>query len=106
KTAAKEDDLMNIILEAGGDDLKDDGTNYEIITEPAAFDAVLEALGKAGIKHESAEVSMLPDNYIKLEGSTAAQMIRLLEFLEDHDDTQHVYSNFDIDQKTLEEVAS
>jgi YebC/PmpR family DNA-binding regulatory protein len=105
KSAAKEDDLMNIVLEAGGDDLKDDGDNWEIITDPHAYEGVLEAVKKAGITPEVAEIGMIPQNYVKLEGQQAQTMIRLLEALEDQDDVQHVYSNFDIDQKQLEEVA-
>jgi YebC/PmpR family DNA-binding regulatory protein len=105
KTAAKEDDLMNIILEAGGEDLKDEGENWEIITEPSAYETVLEAVKKGGITPASSSVTMVPQNYIKLEGQQAAQMIRLLEALEDHDDVQNVHANFDIDQKLLEEVA-
>jgi transcriptional/translational regulatory protein YebC/TACO1 len=66
---------------------------------------VLEAVKKAGITPEVAEIGMIPQNYVKLEGPQAATMIRLLEALEDQDDVQHVYSNFDIDQKQLEEVA-
>jgi YebC/PmpR family DNA-binding regulatory protein len=105
KSAAKEDDLMNIVLEAGGDDLKDDGDNWEILTTPNAYETVLEAVKKAGIKPEVAEIGMIPQNYVKLEGQQAATMIRLLEALEDQDDVQHVYSNFDFDQAALEEVA-
>ena len=105
KTAAKEDDLMAIVLEAGGDDIRDDGENWEVMTEPAAFEAVLTAIKQAKIETTMAEVSLLPQNYIKLEGNAANQMIRLLEAIEDHDDVQHVYSNFDVDQKQLEEVA-
>ena len=105
KSVAKEDDLMNIVLEAGGEDLKDDGDNWEIVTAPSAFEPVLEAVKKAGIKPEVAEVAMIPQNYTKLEGQQANTMIRLLEALEDSDDVEHVYSNFDIDQKQLEEVA-
>ena len=105
KAAAKEDDLMNIVLEAGGEDLKDDGETWEIITHPHAYEGVLEAVKKAGITPASSSVSMVPQNYIKLEGIAATQMIRLLEALEDHDDVQNVHANFDIDQKVLEEVA-
>ncbi len=105
KSAAKEDDLMNIVLEAGGEDLKDDGETWEIITDPHAYEGVLEAVKKAGITPASSSVSMVPQNYIKLEGIAATQMIRLLEALEDHDDVQNVHANFDIDQKVLEEVA-
>jgi len=106
KSAASEDQLMSIVLEAGADDLRDDGETWEVITEPSAFETVVEAVKKAGIQPTSAEVAMIPQNYIKLEGQQAGQMIRLVEALEDHDDVQHVHSNFDIDQKVLEEVAS
>ena len=105
KSAAKEDDLMGIVLEAGGEDLRDDGDNWEILTEPSAYETVLEAVKKAGIIPTSSSVSMIPQNYIKLEGAAASQMIRLLEALEEQDDVQNVHANFDIDQKLLEEVA-
>jgi len=105
KSAATEDQLMGIVLEVGADDLRDDGENWEVITEPSAFEPVVEAVKNAGIQPTSAEVAMIPQNYIKLEGQQAGQMIRLVEALEDHDDIQHVHSNFDIDQKVLEEVA-
>jgi YebC/PmpR family DNA-binding regulatory protein len=106
KSAAKEDDLMNIVLEAGGEDLKDDGETWEIITDPHAFEAVVEALKKANITPTASEIAMIPQNYIKLEGQQATTMIRLVEALEEHDDVQHVWSNFDVDLKQLEEVAS
>jgi YebC/PmpR family DNA-binding regulatory protein len=105
KTAAKEDDLMSIVLEAGADDLRDDGDNWEVLTETSTYEAVLEAVKKAGIEPVSASVTMIPQNYIKLEGSQAATMIRLIEAFEEHDDVQNVHANFDIDQKLLEEVA-
>src|SRR5438105_2836900 len=105
KSAAKEDDLMAIVLDAGADDLKDDGETWEIVTDPSAYEAVLEAVKKAGIQPASASVAMVPQNYIKLEGNNAHTMIRLIEALEDHDDVQHVHSNFDVDTKLLEEVA-
>ncbi len=105
KAAAKEDDLMNIVLENGGDDLNDDGDNWEIITAPTSFEPVLEAIKKANLEVVHSEIGMVPQNYIKLEGASANQMIRLLEALEDQDDVQNVYSNFDVDQKQLEEVA-
>ena len=105
KAAAKEDDLMNIILEAGGEDLRDDGASWEILTDPSAYEAVLEAVTKAGIKPEVSEIAMVPQNYIKLEGQQANTMIRLLEALEDGDDVQHVYSNFDMDEAQMEAMA-
>ncbi len=106
KAAAKEDDLMNVVLESGGEDLRDDGENWEIITDPHGYEAVLEAVKKGNFAVTTSEVAMLPQNYIKLEGQQATQMIRLVEALEEHDDVQHVYSNFDVDLKQLEEVAS
>jgi len=105
KAKAKEDDLMNIVLENGGEDLNDDGESWEIITDPGAYEAVLEAVKKAGVEVAHSEIGMVPQNYIKLEGAAANQMIRLLEAIEDHDDVQNVFSNFDVDQKQLEEVA-
>ena len=105
KTAADEEKLMNIVLEAGGDDLSDEGDTWEILTDPAAFDAVAEAIRNAKVETVMSEVTMIATTYTRLEGSTAAQMIRLLEALEDHDDVQNVYSNFDMDAKQLEEVA-
>ena len=107
KSAATADDLMNIIIEANGEDEPiDDGENWEILTAPSAYEGMLEALKKAGIEPASSSVSMIPDSYIKLEGSQATTMIRLMEALEEHDDVQNVHSNFDIDQKLFEEVAS
>ncbi|HEY0797225.1 MAG TPA: YebC/PmpR family DNA-binding transcriptional regulator [Acidisarcina sp.] len=105
KEAADEDKLMNIVLDAGGDDLSDEGDHWEIVTEPAAFDSVLAAIKAAKIPTEVAEVTMIANLYTKLEGTQAAQMIRLLEALEDYDDTQNVYSNFDMDTKTMEAMA-
>ncbi|HZS28066.1 MAG TPA: YebC/PmpR family DNA-binding transcriptional regulator [Candidatus Angelobacter sp.] len=105
KGAAKEDDLMNIVLESGGDDLNDDGDNWEILTAPNAFEGVVEAVKKASIEVVHSALGMVPQNYIKLEGAPANQMIRLLETLEDADDVQNVYSNFDVDQEQLEQVA-
>jgi YebC/PmpR family DNA-binding regulatory protein len=106
KSAAKEDDLMNLVLENGGEDLRDDGEHWEITTAPSSFESVVEAIKKANLPTAIAEVSMIPQNYVKLEGANAGTMIRLIEALEDQDDVQHVYSNFDVDQKQLEEVAS
>jgi YebC/PmpR family DNA-binding regulatory protein len=106
KSAATADDLMNIIIEAGGEDEPlDDGENWEILTAPSAYEAMLEAVKKAGITPVSSSVAMIPQTYVKLEGQAANTMIRLMEALEDQDDVQNVHSNFDIDQKLLEEVA-
>ena len=102
KEGADEDKLMSIVLDAGAEDLRDDGSSWEIVTPPEAFEPVREALAKAGIKPASAEISMIPQNYVKLAGSQAQQMLRLMEALEEHDDVQHVYSNFDVDEKEIQ----
>lgn len=106
KSAAKEDDLMNIVLESGAEDLRDDGENWEVVTDPASYEAAVQAIKMANVPIAMSEIAMLPQSYIKLEGQQATSMIKLMEALEDHDDVQHVYSNFDVDQKQLEEVAS
>jgi len=105
KDAASEDKLMDIVLEHGGDDLNDEGDSWEILTDPSAFDAVLGAVKAAGIPTVMSEVTMVASMYTKLEGNPAAQMIRLLEALEDCDDTQNVYSNFDMDAAQMEHAA-
>ncbi len=105
KAAAKEDDLMALVLENGGEDLRDDGESWEVLTDVQAFETVVEAIKSAGITPESAEVAMVPQNYVKLSGQAASTMVRMLEALDDQDDVQHVWSNFDMDIKELEEVA-
>ena len=91
-----------VVLEAGGDDLRDDGEAWEIISEPGAFEAVREAVKALGIEPASAEIAMLPQNYVKLEGKAANQMVKLMEALDDHEDVKHVWSNFDIEEKEIE----
>jgi transcriptional/translational regulatory protein YebC/TACO1 len=105
KEAADEDKMMSIVLDAGAEDLKDDGSAWEVTTPPEAMEKVREALTKAGINPASAEVAWIPQNYVKLSGAQAQQMLRMVENMEDHDDVQHVYANFDIDEKELEAVA-
>jgi len=102
KDQADEEKMMGIVLDAGAEDLKDDGSSWEVITPSEVMEKVREALASAGIKPESAEVAWLPQNYVKLSGQQAQQMLRLVESLEDHDDVQHVYANFDIDEKEIQ----
>jgi len=102
KEAASEDKLLDIVLEAGAEDLKDDGSAWYIVTPPDALETVKEALSKAGIPRTSAEIAMVPQNYVKLTGAQAQQMLRLVEALEEHDDVQHVYANFDIDESEIQ----
>ncbi|MCE5306942.1 MAG: YebC/PmpR family DNA-binding transcriptional regulator [Acidobacteriales bacterium] len=100
-----EDDLMAIVLDAGADDIRNDGLNWEVLSAPDAHLAVLEAIQKAKIETASAEIAMLPMTTVKLEGKNAQTMLKLSELLEDHDDVQSVYSNFDIDEKEMEALA-
>jgi YebC/PmpR family DNA-binding regulatory protein len=100
-----EDQLMNIVLEAGGDDLRDEGERWEILSAPEAHEALMKALEANGLAHEEASIAMVPKNLIKLEGKNASGMLRLSEALEEHEDVQSVYSNFDIDEKELEAMA-
>ena len=101
KTAKPEDELFEIAIEAGADDLREDGDNFEIITSPENFEGVQSAIKSAGIEPQMAEVSMVPQTYVKLEVSSAQQMLRLMETIEDHDDVQKVYANFDIDDADM-----
>jgi YebC/PmpR family DNA-binding regulatory protein len=106
KTRASEDDLMSIALDAGAEDMRDDGSNWEIVTPPDVFEAVVNALKSRKVEPEHAEIGMIPQNYIRLEGKNAEQMLKLLEALDDHEDVQHVYSNFDMDEAQIATVAS
>jgi len=101
KSAASEDKLTELVLEAGGEDLSDEGENWEVLCDPKDFEAVTEALKAAKIKPEHAEVTKIASTYTKLEGTQANAMVRLLETIEDLDDTQNVYSNFDFDEASM-----
>jgi YebC/PmpR family DNA-binding regulatory protein len=102
KDEATEDTLMNLVLESGADDLKDDGDSWEILSAPELHEAVVAALAAIKIPTVQAEVAMVPKNLLKLEGKNASAMLRLNEALEDNDDVQSVYSNFDVDEEDLE----
>jgi len=102
KELADEDKMLGIVLDAGAEDLRDDGSAWEVTTPPEAMEKVRDALVAAGIKPASSEVAMVPQNYVKLSGPQAQQMLRMVEALEDHDDVQHVYANFDIDEKEIQ----
>ncbi|MBN1570417.1 MAG: YebC/PmpR family DNA-binding transcriptional regulator [Acidobacteria bacterium] len=106
KTSADEDKLMELALGAGADDMREDGSNFEILTAPENFDAVREALESAKMPTTAAEISMMPQNYVKLEGKNAQTMLKLMEALEDHEDIQNVWANFDIDESELDAEAS
>ena len=104
KSQAKEDELMSIALEAGAEDFKSDDKNYEIFTAPQDFEKVKTAVEAKGIKCQDAEVTMIPTSSIKVEGGEAKQVLALIEALEDHDDVQQVYANFDISDEIMEQV--
>lgn len=101
-----EEDLMNIVLDAGADDIRNDGDNWEVLSPVESHAAVTDALEKAGVETTSSNIAMIPKNLVKVEGKSAEQLLRLTEALEEHDDVQNVYSNFDIDEKELEAIAS
>jgi YebC/PmpR family DNA-binding regulatory protein len=103
RSVATEDQLMDLILEAGADDLKDHGDSWEILSAPESHEAVVAALAAAKIPTGSAEIAMVPKNVMVLEGKNATGMMRLVDALEEHDDVQSVYSNFDADASDVEE---
>ncbi len=102
---ANEEQLMGIVLDAGADDLRNDGDRWEILSPPEAHEAVMKALEANGMAAEDAGIAMVPKNLIKLEGKSASGMLKLNEALEDHDDVQSVFANFDIDEQELEALA-
>jgi YebC/PmpR family DNA-binding regulatory protein len=102
KSKADEEKLLNVALDAGADDMNDDGSAWEIVCAPDAFEKVRDAVKATGIEPAAAEIAMIPQNYVKLEGKDAQQMLKLMEALDDHDDVQHVWANFDIEEKEIE----
>ena len=101
-----EDTLLSIVVEAGAEDMKTEKDVYEIVTTPENFESVKSALKGKNIPIQSSEITMLPSNYIKLEGTAAKQVLSLMDSLQSHDDVQQVYANFDIPDEIIEEVAS
>lgn len=102
KPGSDEEALMTVAIDAGADDFREDVDNWEIVSSPEAYDRVLEAVRGLGVEPASAEVAMLPQSFVKLEGKTAKQMIKLMDLLEDLDDARHVWSNFDISAEEIE----
>jgi len=101
KSKASEDELLDIILEAGAEDLKEDGSNYEVFTVPDSYESVVNALQDNSIETAASNLGYIPQNYVKVEGKQAHQLLRLMEELEDHDDVQNVWANFDIDEEEI-----
>jgi len=106
KGKVDEDTLMEVALEAGAEDIKEGEREYEVITSPKDFEEVKKALADRGIEYQMAEVTMYPQTVVKLEGKEAEQMLRLMEMLEDNDDVQRVYANFDIPEKAMEQLSA
>ncbi|MER3446082.1 MAG: YebC/PmpR family DNA-binding transcriptional regulator [Candidatus Dadabacteria bacterium] len=102
KGKVDEDKLFEIALEAGADDVKTEEGELVVITSPDTFESVKSAIEGAGLKYTSAEVTMIPQNSVRIEGKEAEQMLRLMEALEDSDDVQNVYSNFDIAEELMQ----
>ena len=102
KAKADEEKLLSVALEAGADDMADEGDNWEVLSDPGTFEAVRDAVKASGVEPASAQVAMLPQNYVKLTGAPANQMIRLMDALDDHEDVKQVWSNFDIEEKEIE----
>ncbi len=98
------DALFEAALEAGADDVVDEEGQIEVVTDPSAFIEVREALEKAGFKFESAEVTMIPQTMVELDGKQAESMLKLMDRLEDNDDVQNVYANFDISDEEMEKM--
>ncbi|HBK81391.1 MAG TPA: YebC/PmpR family DNA-binding transcriptional regulator [Nitrospinae bacterium] len=102
----EEDDLLEVVLEAGADNLEPVDGNFEVTSEPEAYEDIRAALEKSGIPAKSAEITMLPKTTVKIEGKPAEQMLRLIEALEDNDDVQNVYANFDISEEEMAKVTA
>ena len=106
KNNASEDELLDIILEAGAEDLREDGSNYEIFTLPENYESVVNALVENNIEIAAQNLAYIPQNYVRVEGKHAKQVLRMMEELEDHDDVQNVWSNFDIDEEEIAQYSS
>jgi YebC/PmpR family DNA-binding regulatory protein len=106
KETVSEEDLMETALGAGAEDMRDDGDTWSVISPPEAHESVLTALEGKAIKPASSEITMVPQNSVKVEGKQAAAVMRMIEVLEEQDDVQNVYANFDIEDKELEALSA
>ncbi|MCX5803231.1 MAG: YebC/PmpR family DNA-binding transcriptional regulator [Proteobacteria bacterium] len=105
KNAVDGDKIMEIALEAGAEDITEDENEIEVVTNLSSFEPVKKVFDKNGIKYIVAEISMMPQNYVKIEAKNAETMLKLMEALEDSDDVQHVYANFDISAQEMERLS-
>lgn len=103
KAAVEEDKLMGVALDAGAEDMIVEGENYVIKTSPQDFFKVKKAIDDTGIKTEDAEITLLPKNTVKVEGADAKKILDLVDAIEEHEDVQHVYANFDIPDDLISE---
>jgi YebC/PmpR family DNA-binding regulatory protein len=106
KSAADEDKLLEIALEAGADDMQSDSDSFTVMTAPENFHAVRDAIEKAGVAIANAEVTMIPETTVAISGRTAEQVLKLIEELEDHDDVQSVAANFDIGDEEMAQISA
>jgi YebC/PmpR family DNA-binding regulatory protein len=105
RKAISEDDLMELAIEAGADDVREDENEYEVLTTPSAFWDVRKALEGKGLKILSASIGMIPQNTVELAEDRASSMLKLMEKMEDNDDVQNVYANFDISDELMEKLS-
>ncbi len=96
---------MDIVLEAGAEDMELDDSSFSVTTSPSDFEIVKEAIDAAGIGIENAEITMIPNNTVKVEKKTAEQLLKMMEKLDDHEDIQNVYSDFDIPDEVMEQFS-
>lgn len=104
KKDVNEDVLMELVLEAGGEDVVEEENEYEVITDPASFEDVKKAIDDEGLKYVVAQISMVPGNTVKLDGKDAEKMLKLMEKMEDCEDVQNIYANFDISDEIMEKL--
>ena len=102
KSSVEEEKLLNLALEAGAEDIKETETQFEVLTDPADFEPIKKAFDDQGLRYSFAEISMIPQNVVKLEGRDAERVLSLMEALEENDDINHVYANFDIPDEVME----
>ena len=105
RDSVEEERLLELALDAGAEDIKEEETQFEILTDPSDFESVKKAFDGEGLSYTVAEVSMIPQNTVSLEGRDAERMLNLIEILEEHDDINHVYANFDIPDEVMEALS-
>jgi transcriptional/translational regulatory protein YebC/TACO1 len=96
---------MEIALDAGAEDVREEENEFEVVTDPAMFEQVKKAMDDKGIKYIKGEVTMIPQNEVRLDADKAVQMLKLMEKMEDNDDVQHAYANFDIPDDIMEKFS-